>query len=316
VSKYINPYIPYCFKFFWGEKRSKELLIDFLNQSLPQQHQIAELHFSNNQKLSDLPDKRRAYFDIQCRSTFGESFIVQFHQAEVNFFKDLSLFYSNSSICDQEKWSKPWYVEQMDVYFIAILDFEYDENEERRKFLRHVQLKDQDGDLFYNKLHFKFLQMPLFTKREHELGTRFDKWVYFLKNLSKFDHIPAILKEPIFEKAFHTAEVSNMSEAQHRAYEKSWLDYISMNAVVSSALDQGVEKGIKQGIEIGKEQGIEIGFDKGRAEAEQKAQVAAEKKDYSLVLRLHAKGMSANEIAELTGLSAEKIMGIVADIAD
>jgi len=45
----------------------------------------------------------------------------------------------------------------------------------------------------------------------HELKTHFNKWVYFLKKLETFDDIPAILKEPIFEKAFKTAEVANMT---------------------------------------------------------------------------------------------------------
>jgi len=53
------------------------------------------------------------------------------------------------------------------IYFIAILDFEYDEN--ATKFRRDVCLKDQDGDVFFDKLNFKFLQMPLFKKQEDEL---------------------------------------------------------------------------------------------------------------------------------------------------
>jgi hypothetical protein len=29
-----------------------------------------------------------------------------------------------------------------------------------------VSLKDQDGEIFYDKLHFKFLQMPLFNSSD------------------------------------------------------------------------------------------------------------------------------------------------------
>jgi PD-(D/E)XK nuclease family transposase len=83
-----------------------------------------------------------------------------------------------------------------------------DEETDKQKFFREVALKDQDGELFYDNrgaepLHFKFLQMPLFIKKENELLNHFDKWCYFLKNLGNFDHIPAILNEPIFQKAFH-----------------------------------------------------------------------------------------------------------------
>ena len=67
------------------------------------------------------------------------------------------------------------------------MDFEYDEKEEERKFRRDVCLKYQDGDVFYDKLHFKFLQMPLFNKTEDELERHFDKWVHFLKYLEYSD---------------------------------------------------------------------------------------------------------------------------------
>lgn len=93
-------------------------------------------------------------------------------KAKVNFFKDRALFYSTFPIKEQAKKGE-WTFELTPVYFIAILrnSAHYDEEEERRKFRRDVCLKDQDGDIFYDKFHFKFLQMPLFTKQEHELKT-------------------------------------------------------------------------------------------------------------------------------------------------
>jgi predicted transposase/invertase (TIGR01784 family) len=306
MLRYINPYVGFAFKYFWGERGSRELLIDFLNQLIPAHHQIAELQFRDNGKLSHFPDKRRAYFDIQCRSTTGEEFMVQFQQSKINFFNDCSLFYSNFSVSDKGWWSNPSNFGDMHVYFIAILDFLYDEYEEREKFLRQVERKDHE--VAYRNLHFRLLQMPLLAKKKVELVTHFDKWVYFLKHLSKFDHIPAILQEPIFEKAFHTAEVSNMSEAQHKAYEQSWLDYISMNAVVNSALDQGLEKGIRQG--------IEIGIEKGREEEKQRSREESERKERALVLKLNAKGLQPNEISEISGVAIEKILDIIADVTN
>ena len=45
ISKYFNPYTDFGFKKLFGEEASKDLLIDFLNQLLPPQHQIAKLNF-------------------------------------------------------------------------------------------------------------------------------------------------------------------------------------------------------------------------------------------------------------------------------
>jgi hypothetical protein len=128
------------------------------------------------------------------------------------------------------------------VYMIAILDFQYDENEERQKFLRSVNLKDQDGDVFNDKLTFKFIQMPLFVKGENELESHFDKWIYFLKKLESFDEIPKILDEPIFEKAFSVAELAKMTPQQYEQYEESLLTYIEVKEVVKTAEANGEKK--------------------------------------------------------------------------
>jgi hypothetical protein len=81
--------------------------------------------------------------------------------------------------------------------------------------------------------------MPLFTKQEHELETHFDKWIYFLKHLEDFDHIPVILNEPIFQKGFEIAEMSHLSSDQYDVYLKSRLSYNEAKAVTDTAFSDG-----------------------------------------------------------------------------
>ena len=244
--KYFNPYTDFGFKKLFGEEGSKDLLQDFLNQLLPDYHQIAELSFKNPEKIPSTPKERKAIFDIYCQTAKGERFIVEMQKAKVNFFKDRALFYSTFPIKEQAKKGE-WTFELMPVYFIAILDFQYDEKEEEAKFRRDVCLKDQDGDIFYDKFHFKFLQMPLFTKQEHELETHFEKWVYFLKNLASFDHIPAILNEPIFQKGFEIAELSHLTPRQFDAYQRSLMEYSEVKNVKDTAFNDGKIEGKVEG---------------------------------------------------------------------
>jgi len=63
--------------------------------------------------------------------------------------------------------------------------------------------------------------------------------VYFLKHLEDFDHIPAILNEPIFQKGFDIAEVSHLSSDQYDAYLKSVLSYNEAKAVTDTAFMDG-----------------------------------------------------------------------------
>jgi predicted transposase/invertase (TIGR01784 family) len=236
MAKYINPYTDFGFKKLFGEEGNKDLLIDFLNQLLPLHHQIADLNFRNLENLADLSVERKAIFDIHCKAISGERFIVEMQKAKVKYFKDRSLFYVTFPIRDQAQQGE-WSFKLEPIYFVAILDFEYDEAEERRKFRRDVALKDQDGDLFFDKLHFKFLQMPLFNKQENELETKFDKWCYFLKNLENFDHIPNILNESIFQKAFDTAKLANLTTEQRAIYDENLIQYWGMKSALDTAIE-------------------------------------------------------------------------------
>ncbi len=93
--------------------------------------------------------------------------------------------------------------------------------------------------------------MPLFNKQEHELKNHFDKWLYFLKNLDSFEHIPTILKEPIFEKAFNTLEEANLTREQLEQYQKSLLTYWELKGVVDTAYDDGKADGkLEEKLEI------------------------------------------------------------------
>lgn len=284
--KYINPYTDFGFKKLFGIEANKDLLIDFLNQLLPAKHEILDLSFKNPENMPNLPFLRKAIFDIHCKGKNGQNFIVEMQKEKIQYFKDRSLFYVTFPI--QENTAKgEWDFRLPHIYFIAILDFKYDEKEEKKKFERYVQLKDQDGEVFYDKLHFKFLQMPLFTKKESELKTRYDKWCYFLKNLETFEDIPQVLNEPIFSKAFKTAEISGMSKEEHEKYLESLMSYWESKGMLDTAREEGREK--------------------GREEGEIKGEI---KKAISVAKNAIQEGFSDEVIVKLTGLTLEEIQRI------
>ncbi len=257
MSKYINPYTDFGFKRLFGTEGNMDLLIDFLNCLMPAKHQIVTLSFKNSEQSGEITSDRKAIYDIHCQAINGDLFIVEMQKAKLKFFKDRALFYITFPIKEQAP-KGDWDFKLLPIYYIAILDFDYDEHEEIRKFDRNVQLRDEDGFVFYDKLGFRFLQMPYFTKKEHELVTHYDKWCYFLKHLENFDHIPQILNEPTFDKAFKTAELAAMNKTERDEYERSKLVY----AELKSAIDTSKEEGRKErSIEIAKglkEDGVPI----------------------------------------------------------
>ena len=65
-----------------------------------------------------------------CKNFFFR-FIVEMQKAKMHFFKDRSLFYSTFPIREQGK-KGVWNFLLLPVYFIAILDFIYDEKEDEQ----------------------------------------------------------------------------------------------------------------------------------------------------------------------------------------
>jgi predicted transposase/invertase (TIGR01784 family) len=155
-----------------------------------------------------------------------------------------------------------------------------------------VSLKDQDGEVFYDKLHFKFLQMPLFNKQAHELTSHFDKWVYFLKHLEDFDQIPAILNEPIFQKGFEIAELAHLNSEQYEHYLKSVLEHNEAKASLDTAFSQGKLAGKIEG----KIEGLLEGKIEGKIEAM-----------HSAAKVLKSQGIAVSVIALSTGLTEHDI---------
>jgi predicted transposase/invertase (TIGR01784 family) len=125
----------------FGEEANKDLLIDFLNAVLPPEHRVTQLFFNNPEQLPDNIVDRKAVFDISCTGEHNESFTVEMQKAKQLYFKDRVLFYSAYSIQRQAQ-KGDWNFKLNPVFLVAILDFEYDQEEERRKLYRLVTLKD------------------------------------------------------------------------------------------------------------------------------------------------------------------------------
>ena len=126
--------------------------------------------------------------------------------------------------------------------------------------------------------------MPNFNKTEIQLQNRFEKWIYFLKNLEDFTEIPSILNEPIFKVAFEVAKVANFNQKQLDDYEQSLKEYRDYHNVIDSAVNSAVK-------------------------------VAVNETKKEMILRLLKTGkLSLAEIAEIGNVSLESVLQIQAEI--
>lgn len=285
-EKYVNPFTDYGFKRLFGEEPNKNLLLDFLNELLKnEQGEIKNLTYLKTERLGDTSLERKAIFDLYCENERGEKFIVELQKTKQNFFKDRALYYSTFPIREQAERAD-WKFELKAVYLVAILDFVFDADKaEPDKYRYDVKLADiATNKVFYDKLTFIYLEMPKFTKKLEQIETRFEKWLYVIRNLNRLDKVPEQLRERIFEQLFEAAEVARFTQEQFLSYEDSLKYYRDLKNSIDTAREEGEAKGRA----AGKAEGL-----------------------FEIAEKLLRKNMSAAEIHEITGLPEEVIRRIL-----
>lgn len=252
-EKYINPLTDFGFKRLFGTEMNKLLLIDFLNQILPERHHIKDLRYSRNEQIPQSDVDRKAIFDLFCTSESGERFIVELQKAKQNYFKDRSLYYSSFPIQDQAK-KGDWDYRLEPVYTVGILDFIFEDHKNENDLLHFVELKDQHCKVFYDKLKFIYIELPKFKKKEAELKTHFEKWLFVFKYLAYLQERPPALQDKIFKRLFEAAEIAKFTPEERNAYEDSLKYYRDIKNVVDTSREEGLKEGIeKRNVEIARQ---------------------------------------------------------------
>lgn len=252
-DKYINPYTDFGFKLLFGTAMNKELLISFLNALLFKEETVKDVTYLNAEHLDTQEYDRRAVFDVYCENEKGEKFLVEMQRGEQQFFKDRSVYYATFPIREQSQRGK-WDYELKAVYIIGILNFTFNDTD-GDYFHHEVKLVDlYTHKAFYDKLTFIYLEMPKFNKKEDELESMFDKWLFVLRNLSSLFERPRALQNRVFDRLFEAAEIAKFNPKELGEYWESLKNFRDWYSVMSTQLKKGREEGLKEGLEQGRKE--------------------------------------------------------------
>jgi len=304
-GRFIDPFTDFGFKRLFGTEPHKDLLIDFLNQLLGKEKQINDLVYTKTEQSGESSESRKAIFDLLCTGSNGEQFIIEMQRVRQEYFKDRCLYYTSSLIREQApQGGAKWDYQLQPVYMIGLMDFIFDDTHISQYFHKVRLMKTDTLEVFYDKLEFIFIEIPKFTKQEEDLISELDNWLFLLKNMSKLDKIPLILRKPIFSKLFNIAEVSNLTREEKMAYESSlkekWDYNNSLDYVLKEGLERGIREGINKGIIKGKIEGKIQGKIEGKIEGKLEGKL-------EVAVSMKKRGMDVSLIRDLTGLSENEI---------
>ncbi len=297
---YANLTNDYMFKRVFGSEECKDILIAFLNRIVGN-GDIDDVSFQNTEHLGPTADDRRAVFDIAVRTKSGEEYIIEMQLAQQAYFRDRALFYASYPIMNQAVLTKEefrethsdegvfrWNFCLKPVRFIAVVNFPMTHSpkwDESRYFSSYRLREDESGEPLHDKLQFIFLELARFDKKEDELETYCDKWMYLFKNMSHLRERPKVFDEKEFDRLFEMAELCNFTSDEYYDYQNSQKMIYDYENTIDFAKKQGEAKGREEGLAEGRmEERIEIARNMLKA------------------------AMSVEQISSLTGLSVEQVV--------
>ena len=284
-ERYISLLTDFGFKRIFGTKPNKDLLINFLNSLFDGFQVIKDVKYLNSEHVGDVFAERKAIFDVYCENEHGEKFIVEMQNAYQAYFKDRSLFYSTFPIREQAPKGNDWDFKLNRIYTVALLNFNMNEDAfDKEEIRHHVQLCDTaTHKVFYDKLEFIYVEIAKFDKTLEELNTLYEKWLYALKNLYKLTQRPKELCDKVFDRLFEEAEIAKFSPQEMREYEASKKAYRDIKNSVDTAKREGIAEGMLQ-------------------------------RSLEIARKMLAKGMDEATVMDMTGLTAEELKLLKAEM--
>ncbi len=171
-------------------------------------------------QLPELKGGKVTIVDVRAKDQSDKNYIVEMQVAEVGGFDKRVLHYASKSYSSQIDRGD-LYEKLNPAFFIGILDFEVTQNKDY--ISRHKIIDTETVENFIKDIEFNFIELPKFNKKETELETIIDQWVYFIKNAEDLEVIPENVKDEGLKKAYEDAAKHNWTKADLDAY-----DYVFM----------------------------------------------------------------------------------------
>lgn len=302
-------------RFDWAMKKmlrhkaNFDILEGFLSELLSEQIKIKHILDSESNKETENDKHNRV--DILVENSKKELVIIEVQNSKELDYLHRILYGTSKVIAEHIKQGEP-YANVKKVISVTIAYFDLGQGKD---YVYHgttnfkgihqgdvLRLEEKQKELYQKESpHQIFPEYWLIkvSQFHDEVKDKLDEWIYFLKNGEVGDNFTAQGLNEAKEKLKEML----MSEEEFKAYKRylvrlhdiaseQYNRMIEIQDKIAIAEKKAEERGMEKGIEQGIEKGIEQGIEKGAK---------------SVALKMKAKGVSWEDIADFTGLSKEEI---------
>lgn len=308
------------FKRAFGTEKWKRMLLLLLREIIPERD-IQSIDYRQTEHVNPFAEKADVRIDVECVSGDGTRFVVELQRANQMYFGNRILYYSTFAV-QQQLIKGHTNFDYPPAYIIALMNFDFHGKQvglnpangksantimnlsDRMDMGNAVEISDDEymfrymlsdiahpWDILTDRLNVILVEMPRINERQSNDWTRLQKFLYYLSHMTQLDDIPEKDSDEMFMILHNSAKTDTFTPEEQAKYIE----------------DMTTEQDIRNQIEYSRYEGHKEGREKGREEGRQEG----EKEGIGKMVRtMLGKGMTAEDISELTDISVEDILNM------
>ena len=315
MAKYLDPKADVTFKKVFGEH--KNLVISLLNALLPLDpgKQVETIEYMTSEMVPETPLGKNSIVDVRCEETGGRKFIVEMQMEWFPDFMQRVLLNASKAYVRQLPKGNDYQLLQP-VYSLNLVNHTFEPDMDGYYHYYHL-VHDLDSKKVLDGLHIVFVELPKFKAKNLTEKKMQVLWLRFLTEIDEnTKKAPKeLLDNPHVNEALEIVEESALSDAEMAAYDGFW-DRMSREATIKANREEARKKFEEAEEKLGamtaarEAEKARADAANARADAANARADAATEKLRQTARKMKAKGFSANDISELTGLTADEIKAL------
>jgi len=294
MGKYLDPRADLTFKKIFGEH--KHLVISLLNALLPlkDDERVESIEYWPADQIPGRTEAEKySIVDVCCKDNKQREFIVEMQMTWTESFKKRVLLNASKAyVAQTNKGMK--YKNLQPVYALNFVNAEFMKDVDDYYHYYHL-VHDKYTDKVIDGLHLIFVELPKFKPQTISERKMQVLWLRFLTEINdRTQEAPAeLLENAEVSEALEILERAAFTDAEMRAYDKFWDEVSSLRTIEGDWEDKLKE--------------AEAKAEEAEAKAEE-AEAKLKQDKFDTARKLKAMNvMTAEQIAEATGLTAEEI---------
>jgi predicted transposase/invertase (TIGR01784 family) len=259
-----------------------ELTRSFLNSTLRLEgsRKIQTVEFLPTERLPMTAESKKSILDVLCTDEKGAQYIIEVQNKSMLNYVQRAQYYASHLYAGQLEVAEN-YLTLRPVTLLSLLNHCIFPNDVGYLSFHH-NIERETKVSYLNDMSYAFVELPKFNKKEEDLETAEDYWIFMMKEAAHLREAPEHAPEEV-KQAYAILERHTWTRSERLAYEQAKIGLMDDMEAIRTAKEEGREEGREEE----KQKNLEEKMSMGRM--------------------LLQEGMDIQKISKITGLSEDDI---------